>query len=213
MYKCNKEAGLGCAWFVESPLSTQAWIKQYLSWVCENWLIAHRVKNTLFGQHHEIQFWQYSPGCGLLSLLPGHTADLHSAWYPLGLPSLSVQIYFPTSHPPVSTSSWVSPSSCRTSHFPWLSLISFLPMHFFRLPRSFWTVTLLLVWYQPHSPSLISYIKFLRVHCISSFRSLIKTKTSVGLNMISPPSPILLEIRHYLAFVPLITAFSAWQSG
>ena len=24
LYKCNEEAGVGCAWFVENPLSTQA---------------------------------------------------------------------------------------------------------------------------------------------------------------------------------------------
>ena len=51
MCKCNGEDVFGCAWSVGSPPSTQAWIKQYLSWVCEAWLIAHRVKNALFGQH------------------------------------------------------------------------------------------------------------------------------------------------------------------
>ena len=50
MYKCSEEAGIGCAWFVENSLSTQAWIKQYLSWVCEGWLIAHRIKIPLFEQ-------------------------------------------------------------------------------------------------------------------------------------------------------------------
>jgi len=56
-YKYIEEASIGCAWFVENPPSTQAWIKQSLSCAREDWLIAHRVKNPLLhntgmGQKH-----------------------------------------------------------------------------------------------------------------------------------------------------------------
>lgn len=61
------------------------------------------------------------------------------------------------------------------------------PVNTFPLTYKSFSTENLLVWYHSHTSSLILSIKFLRRHCILSFRTFVKMKTTVGLSIIPLP--------------------------